>query len=345
MTTNLDVNNPSDLLALTAYTLGYTPSDSLVIIGLQNGHTGLHLRVDLAGAMHSAHKVAAEYVPIFAQEHEACMILMFTSEEPRAEDDTRPLPEAALAHLLTVAMEHCGIDVAGTWQFNGGYAHPFPCESADSFPYPGIPLVDPSEAAEQLAPTTETTPSDLVADFNRGEVDPLFAAEIAEADHSAEEGLQVWDAVMADDLSTDKLTTAGMSAMLAVLTEAGSRGLIAAAAADLAIGYNEMTTTAEGIPHAADTTGPAPDWKRVDRLADALAVVTPYADPTYAANAYAVMGWVYYAKGQSSASDLFLDQAERAHKSNELTPAVRAAKETPSRWVQKRETAYRHKAQ
>lgn len=345
MTSQLTLTDPGDLLAMTAYAFGYTPTESLVIIGLQSGpKTGGHLRVDLTPAVQAPTVIAGEYAPLFAQEHEACIILVFRSTEPTPGNGTEPTAVGALTEVLTSRMQECGMDVVGAWEIGGGYARPLDCSDADCCSYPGVPAVLTSEAAEAIAPHDETTPAQIAESFGAARANAVVSAEIAEADTSPEEGLQIWDAVMGGDLSADDLTltTTAMAGMLAVLSDTGVRGLIATAAADLATGYGEMITTAEGLPGPADTTGPTPDWKRIDRLADALDVITPYADTTATANAYAVMGWVAYAKGAGTLSTLFLDQAERVDSGTQLLQVMHARSQVaPAGWSQSKATAYR----
>ena len=88
-----------------------------------------------------------------------------------------------------------------------------------------------------------------------------------------------------------------MAGLTKLLTGTGPKALIATAVAGLATGYAELMDTESPAPAVADTTGPSPDWRRIDGLAEVLSDVFPYATREGKAGAYAVMSWISWAKG------------------------------------------------
>lgn len=337
-TKTLDVEDPGNLLALIASTFGYTPSDSLVIIGLQGPKTGGFLRVDLGPAMMNPGKFVAEYSRYFAPAHDACIVAILTDREPAPED---PTGQVAGGAVVMEGMAHVGVPAVSAWQFGGGYAHALDCTDAECCSYPGLPAVVLSEVGQELMPETEVTPAEEVQAFVQANAVPGFAAEVATAEISIDEGIHLWGEIISGEMHSRQVSPRGMAGLTQLLTGTGPKALIATAAADLRTGYSELAQDDSPTPAVAEATGPAPDWKRLDRLAEALADVSDYATDAGKAGAYAVMSWISWAKGKGSVHALFTEQALTADPGNELAHALEGQHEGPSGWQQSKSTAYK----
>ncbi|MCH8565248.1 DUF4192 domain-containing protein [Nesterenkonia sp. LB17] len=78
----LDIQKPGDCLALVRHTFGRLPRESLVVIGLLNGYTGGHMRIDLTPALREPFSSARLIADCLAGE------------------GSSPAPEAALVVLI-----------------------------------------------------------------------------------------------------------------------------------------------------------------------------------------------------------------------------------------------------
>lgn len=344
-TTPLRTSDAGDMLALVTNTFGYTPKQSLVIVGFQpGGVTGAHLRLDLDPALDNPAMVAARFCPVFTDAHEACTVLVFSSDAPAPGDEGQPSREANAVAVLDAGFEAAGLPVVAAWQIGGGYARALDCPDADCCAYPGTPVTVSSQGAYELVPDVETTPADVLARYTTAKADTLYAEEIARAKASPSEGLQLFDAVASGETTAEDMTTAGLAGLLATLDNSHTPAAIATTTTGLTAGFSVLITRPRvtGVPAVADTTGPAPDWARIDRVTDALAVIAPYATGATAANLYAVMAWVSFAKGQGTCTELFIRQALRLDTNNPVASQLAAfPADALSGWAQRAETAYR----
>lgn len=340
----LNADNPGDMLAMVTSTYGYTPTNSMVIIGFQPvGNSGGHLRMDLDPALNDPAMVADRFGPFFAEDHDACAVLVFGPVAPTPGHEGQPSREAEALAVLDAGLEVAGVPVVSSFQYGAGYVRPLRAPGEDTAPFPGDLIAVTSQAAYELTPETEHTPADTVARYTTAEADPRTADHIDQAEVHAAEGLMLADAIASGETPADTLTGTGIAALLAALTH-DTPALIATAATDLTGAFRVITSDppVTGIPELADSTGPAPDWAGIDRIADALAVAAGYATGPTAANLYAVMGWIEWAKGSGSTAVLFIDQARRLDATNTTAAGLsHMAALGPSRWAEQRETAYR----
>lgn len=335
----LKVSNPGDLLALATNCYGYTPENSLIIIGLNAGKTGAHLRVDLAPGLTEAKSITTQYARHFGDHHEACAVLMTGPYAPAPGYMGHPSSESNALAVIDEALAAVGAPVIAAWQYGEGYAYDLQNPAAT---YPGEIYSMNSPAAKNLLPAQQVTPQDTVKRYSRRAPDPTLEKAIHAATASPSEGLQIWDAVLTGELTPENLTAPEMAGMLASLAGHGAKAVIATATAGPAAGHDIITRPhTPGLPAVANTTGPAPDWARIDRLADALAVLVPYAPLQSGADLFAVMAWVSFAKGSTSTKVLF---EKRAESLNENAPLLVALKSYPADalagWAQHPETAY-----
>lgn len=339
-TDTLQANEPGDLLALATYIFGYTPTESVVIIGIQDtGNTGGHLRLDLTPALENPYLVAMRYLPFFTDEHVAAMILIITEKEPtQGATSTRA---ARFTEIISEAFDIVDIGVASAFHIGGNHARALDCTDPNCCPYPGETVTTVNPAALELTLHTGPTPDQVLDSFTAAEPDPLFAAEITDTPVTAEHGLQVWDAVASEELPVENLTTADMASLLATLTS--PHAVITTTTTDLATGYRALTagTSGQTLRTATDTTGDTPNWDRVDHVIATLKLLAPYANDTTGANLYAVMGWISFAQGKGTLSGLFTDHALTLEPANRLAETVAAqTKNSVSGWARHRDTAY-----
>ena len=334
---------PGDMLALVTRTFGYTPAESLVIIGMKSGLTGPLLRVDLLPALAQAEHVAREYVPLVAEHSDATVVAAFTADAPAPGPTGEPTPVVALAGLLRERLSAAGAPVVASWQYGGGYARSLECPNAYCCPYPGNLVSVRTQAAYELVPPKETTPAEILARYTQAHPDALYAAEMEEATTTGSEGLQLFDLLAAGERSPEDLTTAEMAGLLAALDARYAPAALATTVAGLKAGFSVLTTRplVKGLPAAADTTSPAPDWSRIDRVAQTLETLAPYASGVTAANLFALMGWISFAQGKGSVASLFAAQARARDPLNPLTADVLDLRKfSIAGWAKRRDTAY-----
>lgn len=341
-TTPLSASNPADLLAMTTKMIGYTPTDSLVVIGLQPGSTGAFLRLDLTTALKRPARIADSYAPTLAKSHEACIVLTFTPEAPTAETFSKAAAAlAALDQRFTAA----GVPVVSAWQIGGGYARALDCPNAECCPYPGQPVGPVGPAARELLAEPAPTPTQELARYTQATPDAHCAEQIAQTVASGSKGLLFFDAVASGETTAEEMTAAELAGLLAGLDTHHAPAVIATTVEGLSAGLTALTARPQvtGIPAVASTYGTAPNWERIDRLAAALATLAPYAEGSTAANLYAIMGWISFAKGQGTLTTLFIDHAKGIDPRNRLVGDIALlSSRRVSGWAQNPSTAYPH---
>jgi len=283
-------------------TLTFTPTTSAVLIGLHgNGHLGTTIRCDLDTAIEAPRDIGNHLGSLLSLEHDGCFILALTDTEPGQDTVTRQAQAAVT--VMADQLQKDGITVHDAQQIGGGYEHSLFDILAS---YPGAP------APYAIPDATELTPQRLVARYTHGVAAALVAREIDQTPSSDSAGLQVWDNLMSAKTTTDTLTVAQLADVVATMQPHAISAVLAVATTDLATGLQELAANHSCLDSDFITTaGPTPDWQRFDRLADAMADIAPYVKDANAANVHAVMSWVQFAKGQSSAAVLFAEHALR----------------------------------
>lgn len=339
----ITADNSGDMLALAAHTLGYTPRNSMMVIGFAStGHVGGHFRVDLIAALASPEEVAHRALPAFESGYDAIAVLFFRDGAPRPASRGKDTAESRTLAIVAEAFAAVEVPVISSFQYGAGYVRPLSTPGHDTAPFPGDLITMDTQAAYVLAPETEHTPADTVARYTTAQPDPHTAEEINQAGADCGDGLQALAQVATAEAPTDTLTSTELAGLLTLLTD--DAPLFIANAATGFTDATEVLTTAEttGLPAVADSTGEAPDWAQIDRIADALAIAAGYATGTTAANLYAVMAWIEWAKGGGAAAALFIDEARHLEPDNIIADNLAQLSQWwESRWSQRAETAYR----
>lgn len=144
---SLSLNHPGETLALVSRTFGFLPEDSLVVIGLDDGVTGGHLRIDLPAGGESA---GAESLRPFTESIAACLVgedadpvpqavlvLLFAPEPARPGEH----PYQGLLSALRSSLRHeGGVSIVQTWYAGGGYIRDYDCREEVCCGYPGLDM-------------------------------------------------------------------------------------------------------------------------------------------------------------------------------------------------------------
>lgn len=141
----LSFDRPGDNLVLVRRTFGRLPRSSLVIIGLQGGVTGGHMRVDLpepTTAVADYARRAAECIAGMDAHPppEAVVLLLFVEEEPDVSwvEDPSARPHAALVESLSSIFEaEYGVEVPKIWIVGGSRMRDYQCLTSSCCPFPG----------------------------------------------------------------------------------------------------------------------------------------------------------------------------------------------------------------
>lgn len=88
----LDIQDPADCLALVRHTFGQLPEESLIVIGLLDGSTGGHMRIDLGPALQEPFTCARLIADCLAGEGaspapEAAMVMLIGDQSPSQAQD------------------------------------------------------------------------------------------------------------------------------------------------------------------------------------------------------------------------------------------------------------------
>ncbi|MGJ9404992.1 DUF4192 family protein [Nesterenkonia aurantiaca] len=114
----LDIANPADCLALVRHTFGGLPQESLIVIGLLDGCTGGHMRIDLQPALQEPFTCARLIADCLAGEGsspapEAAMLMLIGDEAPsQTQDEAWRCCLEALRIVLEA--EYC-VRIVQTW--------------------------------------------------------------------------------------------------------------------------------------------------------------------------------------------------------------------------------------
>ncbi len=140
----LSLNHPGETLALVRRTFGFLPEDSLVVIGLQDGVTGGHLRVDLpAGAAAAgsgrlrdfAESVAGCLADEEAAPSPGAVLAVLFAPEPARPGES---PYQGLVGALRRSFAERGAQVVRSWYAGGGHIRDYDCREETCCGYPGL---------------------------------------------------------------------------------------------------------------------------------------------------------------------------------------------------------------
>jgi len=330
--TALKLGQVGELLASVAGVLGYTPTESLVVIGLVEGQRqGATVRMDLDKALAHPQDIGRYIGQMINLEHDSCVVLTLT--------DTAPTPGALGDQLTTqgatfcAELESAGLPVVSAWHVGDGYSRPMLDHHS---PYPGEPINRDTPTARRLQPSQEATPQQTVATYtaDHTEATPPQGTPIT--------GLQLWDELADDSATLDNMAATEIGHLIAALA-AHPTAIIVTATTDLLEGINALHCDDDKEHHrVTQAIGDAPNWDRITRLAAALKAITPYATATTSANIHAMMSWINYAKGRASLALAFAEQALHLAPGHHLASAIHnlATNGNVSPWAVYSWTAY-----
>lgn len=146
-------------MALISWTFGFLPKNSLVVIGLDQGTTGGHLRVDLpAGAAQAPAENLSDFADSIAEcllgagaspVPEAALVLLFAPEE--AEPGQRPY--GGMLEALKVSFAARGeTPIVHTWYVGGDRIRDYDCSDRRCCGYPGLDVRREMDAVLQDHP-------------------------------------------------------------------------------------------------------------------------------------------------------------------------------------------------
>lgn len=305
-----------DLIASIAHTFGYTPTESIVVIGVTHDKTlGSHVRLDLDKAMALAHDSGTQIGGMLNLEHPNCLVVALTDATPTPGAHSERLADSTAA--FRDALETSGVIVQNAWHVGNGYSRPLFDSDPANAPYPGDPIDFTSATAKALKPTQETTPAEIVESYQAQHTAPTLPQG------SAITGLQLWEEIAADSIEMSNFTDMETAHLVTAL-EAHPKAIIATVAADLLEGISALGSDDDReMPRTAQAIGEAPDWNRIDRLAAGLKALAPYAAQHTSSNIHAIMSWTYYAKGRGTIAQSFANQAQRYNPANHLAQTLK----------------------
>ncbi|WP_157984034.1 DUF4192 family protein [Nesterenkonia muleiensis] len=334
----LSIEEPGDVLALVQHTFGYVPEDSLVLIGLMNGTTGGHLRVDLSPALDKPHwtgERCASWIagPDASPVPEAVLAVIFDTQAPDPDaPDRHDVLLSALAEGLLTQAEARLIKV---WHCGEGSIRDYDCCDADCCPYPGQDVQSTLAGAQRrvpaLARTRAFSPEECVEAFLS--VSPLITEEqigrvrrhSAPAPELPEAVLTIWDAALCRgireaggagraDCGWIQSSPARMSALLGTLDSPAHTGLL------MALTTSGIETTAArrllSDGNAAElghtvwgTSEVPPRWERVDALDSLLHQLVPFAEGCQLEQILGLKAWTEWIRGRGSNATAIAEMA------------------------------------
>lgn len=141
----LEIQDPGDCLALLRHTFSSPPRDSLVVVGLLDGATGGHMRIDLAPALREPVSSARLIADCLAGEGsapapEAALVVLIGEVDPSPEQD-RTWRACLDALRLMLESEYC-VRIVQVWFLAGGHIRDPRCPDPQccSLPVDGSPI-------------------------------------------------------------------------------------------------------------------------------------------------------------------------------------------------------------
>lgn len=329
----LSVQNPGDALALVQHTFGYLPEGSLVLIGLMDGRTGGHLRVDLSSGDARSSELGLQCASWIAGPDafpvpEAVLAVIFDSHTPHPDAPDRHDPLlAALADGLEYEAEVALIKV---WHCGDGYIRDYECHDSGCCPYPGEQaqqaLVESLQRVPALAGTRAYSPRESVEAFLSHS--PLMTEDRIRAvrEHPTltpqrlEAVMTVWDSALCRgarqrdtegraDCEWVHLSPARAAVLLRTLEDPANVGLLMAVTTT---GMSGLLTTAEELGHRVwGTSEIPPQWERVDALDTLLHQLVPCAVEAQLEEILGLKAWIEWIRGRGSHATAFAEEAQR----------------------------------
>lgn len=320
----LSVENPGDALALVQHTFGYLPEDSLVLIGLMEGRTGGHLRVDLSSEVESACELGYQCATWIAGPDalpvpEAVMAVVFDSQNPDPDAPDRHDP--LLASLADGLEAEANVALVKVWHCGAGRIRDYECHDSACCPYPGQQAAEAMEASLQrvpeLAGTRAYSPQESVEEFLSRI--PLITQDRIRAvrDHPSDTPLRLdavltaWDAALCRGVRQGEADPSpGRAAvLLRTLEDHANVGLLMALATT---GMSMVFTSAEELSRRVwGTSANPPQWERIDALDSLLHHLVPYAEQEQMEELLGLKAWIEWIRGRGSHATAFAEEAQR----------------------------------
>jgi hypothetical protein len=130
-----------DVLSFVPHTLGFLPSDSVVLLSLSGGRLGATLRLDLPGNGENCHLdlfagTAADYLRS-DEDADSSLLILYTDHAWRTPD--RP-PHAELVAALGRSLDAVGLPVRSGWTVGITHWRELYCHDTTCCPLPGRPV-------------------------------------------------------------------------------------------------------------------------------------------------------------------------------------------------------------
>lgn len=137
-TETLRLKSPSELLAIVPYLLGFEPTDSIMVICLENSRIGLTQRLDLPPAGEGEAAVRS-LMPSLMREHPDQVLLIAYESKPDL--------SAEAVHALTAAVTAAGVPIHDRIVVMSGRWRSLDCHAPTCCPAEGQPVPVPAEVA------------------------------------------------------------------------------------------------------------------------------------------------------------------------------------------------------
>lgn len=338
----LIIDRAGDALALVRHSFGELPRESLVLIGLYNGTSGGHLRMDLAPALQQPRSCAQRAAAWLAGPEadpvpDAVVAAVLTESAPHPEQHHG---RAVIDELSEILQHQYQCELLRTWYVGAGSVRDFDCTDARCCPYPGLIVDDELAAALTRSPQLEiltrpTPPEETIETFLRVPLSPSAPSpqqvaalrECAAFHHDINAALHLWEHSITEITTTGGCESVQRPEHAAQLLHSAEDSLLVQSLAPLAAVSIEAASIrspaepdrgswpAQPRPpvteqchqqYLAALTGQtdyAPQWARVDALDALLHLLVPYPGPQQV-NLVALKGWIEWVKGCGSSATL-----------------------------------------
>lgn len=303
----LNLDNPGDVLAVVQHVFGRLPDNSLVIIGLRDGSTGGHLRVDLDPAYSQPVEMArkcTEWIAGYQAQPspEAAIALIFADQNTEEHLPAIGSLVEELAEGINVATD---LGLLAMWWVQAGGIRVFGESEAAAQGTEEL-LEETLRRVPQLRPVRAMSPQELTAAFCAPS--PLIDEQLVSQMRnyrpwqapSPQEAMEYWlnlwmeviehcqESASAEFLHQHREATAGLLASLEDLNTLSA--LLVAAAQD-------------------PVTGDLPHWAGIEALDAVIYELYPYTQAVARENLLGLKAWVEWTKGNGSASGAFCEAA------------------------------------
>ncbi|UYB37354.1 DUF4192 domain-containing protein [Arthrobacter koreensis] len=145
----LRAGTPQDILAFVPHCLGFTPQESLVLLGLRGARLGATLRLDLPGASCAGDSPGLDSLELISgyadritsllsndEDTDGVLAVLYTNLVP---EEGTPPPYSALMDILCSELERHGLIVRDAWLTGNGTWRAYFCTDPGCCPWPGHP--------------------------------------------------------------------------------------------------------------------------------------------------------------------------------------------------------------